>query len=328
MLWSLLFLFCQTLFATLDPLPSWNEGAAKKGIIRFVQAVTEKGGKNYVAPENRIVVFDNDGTLWVEKPFHVECLFIVDRMKSLAGKHPEWKNQEPFKSILEQGTKALDELHTKDLEKLIAVTHTGMTLGEFHKMVSVWLENTEHPTFHKKFTELVYQPMLEVINLLRDHQFAVYIVSGGGQEFIRSFAEKLYGIRNDHIIGTASKMDYEYRKGHPVLRPNAEVLFVDDQEKKPMAINLIIGKRPIAAFGNSIGDQQMLEWTTGQKGKHFEALVHHDDAEREYAYGPNSKTGTFSEALMKEAKKEGWMIISMKKDWKILFPWQMGLPSP
>jgi phosphoglycolate phosphatase-like HAD superfamily hydrolase len=304
-----------------DPLPSWNEGAAKHALLQFVREATQEGGENFIPLAERIATFDEDGTLWVEQPLYVELFFVLDRIRSELPKHPEWRDKEPFKSLL-MGAKALDHLSKEEIVALIVLTHTGMTVDAFHRSVSNWLETAIHPRFKRPFTELVYQPMLEVMQLLREHGFSIYIVSGGGQEFIRAFAQKVYGIPPGNVIGSAGKVKYEYQNGQPVLIKLPEIMFIDNREGKPEGINLIVGKRPVAAFGNSIGDQQMLEWTQAGKGKNLELLVHHDDPEREYAYGPESKIGTFSHALMEEAKGRHWIVVSMKKDWKVIFPWQ------
>lgn len=313
------------LFTYLDAeiLSSWNDGSAKNAIIKFVEEVTTEGNKSFIPKEERIATFDEDGTLWIEQPMYVQLFFALDQIKLLAPQHPEWRDKEPFKSILSGNKDALNHLDLKDIEQTLAVTHSGMSVEVFHQEVSNWLEKAVHPKFQKPFTELVYQPMLEVIQYLRDNQFDIYIVSGGGQEFIRAFAEKVYNIPPSHVIGTANKVKYEYQNGRPVLLKIPELLFINDKAGKPEGINLVIGKRPIAAFGNSIGDQQMLEWTQGNKRKNLELLVHHDDADREYAYGPESKIGTFSDALMNEAKKQEWIVVSMKKDWKVIFSWQL-----
>lgn len=307
-----------------DTLPSWNEGSAKKAIIQFVNDVTTKGNENYIAPSDRIATFDEDGTLWIEQPLYTQLIFALDRIKVLAPQHPEWKNQEPFKSILEDNLEAMRNLALKDIEQILAVTHSGMSVEVYQKEVSDWLDKAVNPHFKKPFTQLIYQPMIEVIQYLRDNQFDIYISSGGGQEFIRTLAEKAYGIPPGHVIGTVEKVKYEYQNGHPVLIKLPELMFINDKAGKPEGINLVIGKRPIAAFGNSTGDQQMLEWTQGNNKKNLELLVHHDDAVREFAYGPNSKVGTFSDALMIEANKQGWIVVSMKNDWKVIFPWELS----
>lgn len=302
-----------------DPLPSWNEGSTKNAILNYMKEITQEGGANYIALQDRIATFDEDGTMWVEQPLYTEYVYSLERVKALAPDHPEWKTTEPFKSILTGDFEAVKDFDMHDIELLIGATHAGMTIEQFHQEVRNWLKVAQHPRFKKPYTELVYQPMLEVMQFFKDNQFQVYIVSGGGQEFMRSFAEKLYGLPSGHIIGTTGKVKYEYRDGHPVLLKLPEVLFINDKVGKPAGINLVIGKRPVAAFGNSIGDQQMLEWTQSNKLKTIQLLVHHDDAVREYAYGPNSKIGTFSNALMEEANKRGWVIISMKNDWKVIF---------
>lgn len=321
-IYCLVFLFYGNINAEVnsDPLPSWQNGTAKNSIIQFVKDVIQKDGENFIPQEERIATFDQDGTLWVEQPIYTQLFFAIDRVKIQASKHPEWQYKEPFKSILSNDHKALKKLTEKDIELIIAATHTGMSVDEFQKIVSAWLEKSIHPKFRKPFTDLVYQPMLEVIQLLKLNGFKTYIVSGGGQEFMRVYAEKVYGIPPEQIIGSTGKVKYEYRNGQPILLKLPEVLFIDDKTGKPEAINLFIGRRPIAAFGNSTGDQQMLEWTQGSKGKHLELLVHHDDAEREYAYGEDSKIGTFSKSLMDEAREKGWIVVSMKNDWKTIFP--------
>jgi phosphoglycolate phosphatase-like HAD superfamily hydrolase len=306
-------------WAAIDPLPSWNEGANKSAIIGFINDVTKEGGEFYIRPEDRVVTFDEDGTLWVEHPIYTEMLFAFDRVKALAPNHPEWANIEPYKSIIAGDFGAIKGFEAKDIEELIAATHTGMTLNEFHETVNQWLKIAVHPRFKKPFTELVYLPMLEVMQLFKDNQFQVFIASGGGQEFMRSFAERLYGLPPGHIIGTAGQMQYQYQNGNPVLLKVPKLMFIDDKSGKPEGINLMIGKIPVAAFGNSIGDKEMLEWTQLTKGKSLQFLVHHDDAVREYSYGPDTKVGTFSDALMEEAKAKGWHVVSMKNDWKVIF---------
>lgn len=307
----------------IDPLPSWNEGDAKKAILEFVRETTTPDIPNYIPHNERIAVFDNDGTLWVEQPLYTEYVFAIDNIKDLSVKHPEWKKEEPFKAILSGDTHSIRNYDAHDFGMLIAATHTGMTLEEFHQMVNRWLSYAKHPRYQRPYTHLVYQPMIEVMQLLKDNEFHVYIVSGGGQEFMRAFAEKLYHLPPSHIIGTTGKVKYEFVGGKPVLKKIPQLLFVDDKQGKPEGINLFIGKRPVIAFGNSVGDQQMLEWTqSNKKWKTLQLLVHHDDDEREYAYGPNSEVGTFSEALMSEAKEQRWIVISMKNDWRIIFSWQ------
>lgn len=302
------------------PLPSWNEGQSKQAIIQFINDTTTLGSKDYIAPEERIAVFDQDGTLWVEQPIYTQFFFAIDTIQDLASKNPAWKNEEPYQSVIEGNLEKIKNFTIQEIEKVIAVSHANMTVEEFKENVQSWLNKAIHPRFKKPYTELVYQPMLEVIKYFSNHGYKVYIVSGGGQEFIRTYSEKVYGIPSEQIIGSTEKVKYEYQNGKPVLIKLPEVLFIDDKRGKPEAINLIIGKRPVAAFGNSDGDQQMLEWSQSSKGKSLQLLVHHDDPIREYQYDTDSKIGTFSEALMEEAKKNGWMIVSMKNDWKVIFP--------
>lgn len=303
-----------------DPLPSWNEGPVKNAILSFIEETSRVGGSNYISIKDRIAVFDEDGTLWVEQPLYVQFFFAVDRVKELAPQHPEWRNQEPFKSILEDKLDVVQGLNEKEIAQILVATHAGMSVEQFQQAVKRWLDVAVHPRFNRKFTELVYQPMLEVIHLLKMHQFHIYIVSGAGQEFMRTYSEQVYKIPVENVIGTAGKMKYQNKDGDVDLIKLPELLFVNNFAGKVEGINLFVGKKPSIAFGNSIGDQQMLEWTQSNTGKTLQLLVHHDDPKREYAYGPNSKIGTFSEALMDEAVKKNWIVISMKNDWETLFP--------
>lgn len=305
-----------------DPLPSWNEGPNKKAIIEFVQNAVNQESKGFIPLNKRIAAFDQDGTLWVEKPLFIQFFFTLDRLKKLAESRPELKTQPPFNQILTDNMESLAHISGKDLDQIIDVTLANITVSDYQKEVTQWLKTAIHPKFNKPFTDLVYQPMLEVMQLLRDHQFNIYIVSGSGQEFIRSYAETLYGIPSENVIGTADRVKYEYRDGSPVLLMQPQILFLDDKEGKPESINLMIGKHPSAAFGNSSGDQQMLEWTQASGTANLELLVHHDDAVREYAYGEDTRFGKFPEALMNQAKAQGWLIVSMKDDWNVIFPWQ------
>ena len=312
-----------------DPLASWNDGAAKKSIVDFVARVTKDGGPDFVPVADRIATFDNDGTLWCEQPNYVQVVFAIDRVKQLAPKHPEWKTTEPFKSILADDRQAMLNFSIQDFTKVVAVSHTGITVEEFQKIVKKWLATDEQPRFHRRYTDLVYQPMLELMTYLRAYQFKTYIVTGGGQDFVRVFADQVYGVPPEQVVGSSGKVKYEYGKdGQPMLVKVPEILLVDDGPGKPEGINLFIGKRPIAAFGNSTGDQQMLEWTQAgdgvkiSKAPRLLMLVHHDDAQREYAYGVDSKIGTFSNDLMNEAHDRGWNVISMKNDWKTIFPFE------
>jgi haloacid dehalogenase-like hydrolase len=310
--------------AQTSPLSSWNDGAAKQAIIAFVQEVTDKSGTKYVEPQDRIATFDQDGTLWVEQPLYTQAMFGLARVHELAAQHPEWKEQEPFRSVLTNDRKAMSKFSEADWEKIVAATHAGMTNKAFEEIVKQWLAQAKDARFHQSYAELVYQPMLEVMQFLRDNGFRTYIVTGGGQEFVRVYSQRVYGIPPEQVVGSSILTKYQYQDGKPVLMREPRVFFVDDHEGKPIGINLFIGKRPYAAFGNSTGDQHMLEWTEAGDGARLMMLVLHDDAKREYAYGPanglqNSRVGTFSEALLAEAKKNGWVVISMKNDWKRIF---------
>jgi phosphoglycolate phosphatase-like HAD superfamily hydrolase len=308
---------------TSDPLPSWNDGAAKQAILEFVRVTTDRASPHHVPPEQRIATFDQDGTLWVEHPIYTQVVFAVDRVKALAPANAQWKNVEPFKAIPAGDREAIEAFTIQDFARVVAGTHSGMTVDEFAAIVKDWLAHAKHPRFERPYTELVYQPMLEVMKLLRSSGFKTYIVTGGGQEFVRVFAERVYGVPPDQVIGSASQTKYEEGKdGKPLLVKLPEVLLVDDHGGKVEGINLVIGRRPLAAFGNSDGDRQMLEWTQADSGPRLMMLVHHDDARREYAYGPKSRVGTFSDALMSEARQRTWSVISMKNDWYRVFPFE------
>jgi hypothetical protein len=302
-----------------DPLPSWNDGATKKSIADFVERVTKEGSPDFVPPEERIATFDNDGTLWCEQPLYFQLLFALDRVKALAPQHPEWKTKEPFASLLKGDVKGVLAGGEKAIFQIIVATHTGMSTAEFEKIVTDWIATAKHPKFKRPYTECVYHPMVELLAYLRANGFKTFIVSGGGIEFMRPWTEKVYGIPPEQVVGSSIKTKYEMRDGKPVLMRLPEMNFIDDKAGKPVGINSHIGRRPIAAFGNSTGDQQMLEWTQAGSGARLMMLVHHDDAMREFAYGAESKIGTFSDALMAEAKKDGWTVISMKDDWKTIF---------
>jgi phosphoserine phosphatase len=303
-----------------DPLPSWNDGAAKKNIMTFVEKVTTATSPDFVPPAERIATFDNDGTLWAEKPMYFQLLFALDRVKELAPQHPEWKTKEPFASLLKGDMKGVLAGGEHAIVEIVMATHAGMTTAEYEKIVKDWIAKARHPVTKRLYTEMVYQPMLELLAFLRANGFKTFIVSGGGIEFMRPWTERVYGIPPEQVIGSSIKTRYEMRKGGPVLLRLPEENFIDDKAGKPVGINSHIGLRPIAAFGNSDGDRQMLEWTQAGKGARLMMLVHHDDAKREWAYGPKSKVGTFSDSLMAEAKKDGWTVISMKDDWKGIFP--------
>jgi len=303
-----------------DPLPSWNDGPAKARIVAFVRAVTDQGGKDYVPPAERIATFDNDGTLWAEQPMYFQLLFALDRVKALAPKHPEWKTKEPFASLLKGDVGKALAGGEKAIAEIVMATHAGMTTEEFEKIARDWIATAKHPKTGRLYTEMVYQPMLEVLAYLRANGFKTFIVSGGGIEFMRPWTERVYGIPPEQVVGSSIKTKYEMRNGKPALVRLPAINFIDDKVGKPVGINSHIGRRPIAAFGNSDGDRQMLEWTQGGGGARLMMLVHHDDAAREWAYGAKSRIGTFSDSLMAEAMKQGWTIISMKNDWKAVFP--------
>jgi phosphoglycolate phosphatase-like HAD superfamily hydrolase len=323
-------LFCALTFISsapraADPLPSWNDGAAKKSILEFVKRVTTKGSPDLVPVPERIAVFDNDGTLWSEQPVPVQFYFVADRVKALAPQHPEWKTQEPFASLLRGDVKAALEGGDHGLMELFMATHTGMTTDEFAQLVKDWIATAKHPQTGKRFVDMTYQPMLEVLAYLRANGFKNFIVSGGGIEFMRVWTEQAYGIPPEQVVGSSMKTKFELRDGKPVLVRLPQLNFNDDKGDKPVGINQHIGRRPIAAFGNSVGDQQMLEYTQGGSGARFELLVLHDDAAREFAYGParglpDVKYGYFTPALEEHAKKDGWTVVSMKNDWKSVFP--------
>ncbi|MEN7973532.1 MAG: HAD family hydrolase [Verrucomicrobiota bacterium] len=311
---------CQTVKAPAGEasLDLWNEGVSKAAIVEFVEAVTTPGSADYVAPAERIAVFDNDGTLWCEQPLYVQALFIFDRIRQLAPQHPEWQEEEPFASVLKGDLQTALAGGEHALIQMAMATHAGMTTSEFGQIVSEWIATARHPQTGKRYTEMVYQPMLELLDYLRANDFKVFIVSGGGIEFMRPWAEHVYGIPPEQVIGSSIKTAYEIRGGKPVLKRLPELDFIDDKEGKPVGINQHIGRRPIAAFGNSDGDFQMLEWTTAGTGKRLAVYVHHDDAEREYAYDRKSHVGKFDRGLT-EAPGRGWVVVSMKNDWKMIF---------
>lgn len=302
-----------------DPLPSWNEGAAKANIIEFVQAVTDKSSADYVPPAERIATFDNDGTLWSERPVYFQLLFAMDRVKQLAPQHPEWKTTQPFKAVLDNDMQALAASGEKGLLQLIMVTHAGITTQEFSGIVKDWLATARHPRFNRPYNELVYQPMLELLTYLRANEFKTFIVSGGGIEFMRPWVEHVYGIPPEQVIGSSIKTKLEMRDGKPELVRLPVVNFINDKAGKPVGINQYIGRRPIAAFGNSDGDLQMLQWTAAGAGKRFMMLLHHTDAQREYAYDRDSHIGKLDKAL-DIAQHSDWTVVDMKKDWAVVYP--------
>jgi hypothetical protein len=309
--------------AQTDPLPSWNDGPAKKAIIDFVQVTTDKSNPKFIPAEARIATFDQDGTTWVEQPMYTQVMYCLERVPSIVKAKPELAEVEPFKTVMSGNREAMAKLTMPDLEKILAATLTGMTVEEFGAQVKDWLATAKHPRFKRPYTELVYQPMLEVMKLFRDNGYKTYFVTGGGQDFVRVYSEQVYGVAPEQVVGTAGATKFSYNKaGKPILTKVPKLLLNDDKAGKPEGIHLVIGRRPVAAFGNSIGDKQMLEYTQAGDGARLMMLVHHDDATREYAYGPKSKVGTFTDALMAEAKKKGWTVISMKNDWKRIFPFE------
>jgi len=299
-------------------LTSWNDGPAKKSIIEFVTKVTKEGGPDFVTPSERIAVFDNDGTLWAEQPMYFQFLFMLDRIKALTPQHPEWKTQEPFALILKGDVKAALAGGEKALGQLMMTTHAGMTSEEFEKIVRDWITTAKHPQTGRLFTEMVYQPMIEVLSCLRANGFKTFIVSGGGVEFMRPWTERVYGIPPEQVIGSSIKTKFELRDGKPVLVRLPEINFIDDGPGKPVGIQMHIGRRPVAVFGNSDGDLQMLQWTSAGDGLRFGLIVHHTDAEREWAYDRQSSIGRLDKAL-DEAQAKGWTVVDMKKDWKTIY---------
>ncbi len=313
---------------TEDPLPSWNEGSARRAIIEFVRATTDKSGPGFVPPEERIATFDQDGTLWVEQPVYAQLVFCLDRVAAVAAAHPELKNTEPFKTVLSGNRAAIAKLAMPDLEKIAGLTLTGMSVETFNADVKKWFAEARDPRWKRHYNELVYQPMLELLAYLRANGYKTYIVTGGGQDFVRVYAEQTYGIPPEQVIGTAVAAAFGYdANGRPVLTKTEKLVLNDNGTGKPEGIHLLIGRRPYAAFGNTAGDQQMLEYTKNGTGTRLAVLLLHDDASREYAYGPaqglpDTRIGAFSQALYNEAKKNGWLVISMKNDWKRIFPFE------
>jgi phosphoglycolate phosphatase-like HAD superfamily hydrolase len=309
-------------FADPDPLPSWNDGAAKKSIVDFVTRVAAPGGPNFVPAEQRIAVFDNDGTLWAEQPVYFQFQFALDRVKALSPQHPEWQTTQPFKAALEGDAKALAAAGEKGLLQIVAASHAGITTDAFAKEVADWLTAARHPRFKQPYAWLVYQPQLELLAYLRRNGFKTFIVSGGGVEFIRTFAEEAYGIPPEQVVGSSGVVKFQIGPdGKPELIKEAKIEFIDDGPGKPVAINRFIGRRPIFAFGNSDGDLQMLQWTAAGDGRRFLAILHHTDAEREWAYDRQSPIGRLDKAL-DEAKTRGWTVVDMKLDWRKVFSFE------
>jgi len=315
----ILLLLSTAVFAQTDPLPSWNDGATKTRIVDFVSAVTKQGGKGFVSPAERIAVFDNDGTLWSEQPMYFQLAFALDRVKALAPQHPEWKTTEPFRSVLAGDMAGVAAGGEKAVAEIVAASHAGTTSEEFEQIVADWIATAKHPKFKRRYDELVYQPMLELLEYLRANGFKTYIVSGGGIEFMRAFAERVYGIPPEQVIGSSIRTEYQVRDGTPVIARLPEIDFIDDKAGKPVGIHKFIGRRPIVAFGNSDGDFEMLEWTTSGAGRRLGAIVHHTDAEREFAYDRESHIGRLVRGLDAAAGR-GWVVIDMKQDWKRVYP--------
>jgi phosphoserine phosphatase len=302
-----------------DPLPSWNDGKSKQAIVAFVKKTTTAGTPDFIPPDERIATFDNDGTLWSEQPMYFQALFAFDRVRELAPQHPEWKTQEPFASVLKGDLKTALAGGEKALLEIVMATHAGTTTAEFESIVKDWITTARHPQTGRLYTEMVYQPMLELLAYLRANGFRTFIVSGGGIEFMRPWAEAVYGVPPDQVIGSSIKTKFEMRPDGPVLVRLPEIDFIDDKEGKPVGINAHIGMRPVAAFGNSDGDLQMLQWVTAGKGARFGLIVHHTDAEREWAYDRESHVGQLDKAL-DDAAKSGWTVVDMKNDWKVIYP--------
>jgi hypothetical protein len=301
-----------------DPLPSWNDGEAKRSIIAFVDRVADSDSPDFIAESERIATFDNDGTLWPEQPMYFQLLFAIDRVKELAPQHPEWRTKEPFASLLKGDIKAALAGGEHAILEIVTATHSGMTTQEFEDVVERWIASAKHPVAKRAYTEMVYQPMLEVLEYLRSNGFKTYIVSGGGVEFMRPWVEEVYGVPPEQVIGSSVKVKYEMRGGLPVLVRQPSVNFINDKEGKPVGIHNHIGRRPIAAFGNSDGDLQMLQWITSGKKPGFALYVHHTDAEREWSYDRTSSFGRLDKGL-EEARAKGWTVVDMKRDWRVVY---------
>jgi len=306
-----------------DPLPSWNEGPAKTAILAFVAATTDTSNPNYVAPEARIATFDQDGTTWVEQPMYTQVLYCLDRVPLLVREKPGLRDVEPFRTVLSGNREAMAKLTMDDYTKILGATLSGMTVEAFHDEVKKWMETAKDARWKRPYTELVYQPMLEVMQLLRANGYKTYFVTGGEQDFVRVYAERVYGVPPEQVVGSVEAVKYGYdTSGKPILTKEPRFLLADDNAGKPAGIHLMIGRRPQAAFGNSTGDKEMLEYTQAGDRARLALLVHHDDDRREYAYGPNSTIGPFPDALMAEANQKGWIVVSMKQDWRRIFSWE------
>jgi hypothetical protein len=304
-----------------DPLPSWNDGETKTNILDYVKSVTQEGDQ-FIPISERIAAFDNDGNLWSEQPAYFQLFFTMDRIKELAPEHPEWKDEQPYKSVLENDMKTLASFGEHGLIEIVMATHGGNTVEEFEQIVNDWLAVAKHPRFDRPYTDLVYQPMLELINYLKENDFKVFIVSGGGIEFMRPWVEGVYGIPKDQVVGSSIKTEYDYNDGNPVIRRLPKMNFIDDKEGKPIGINQHIGRKPVFASGNSDGDLQMLRWTDSNNYPSFQLYLHHTDSDREWAYDRESHIGKLDKGLDEGMEKE-WTIIDMKNDWKIVYPFEL-----
>ncbi|RZL91597.1 MAG: haloacid dehalogenase-like hydrolase [Variovorax sp.] len=304
-----------------DPLPSWNDGPAKRAIVAFVEATTTPGSPEFVQPEERIAAFDQDGTTWVEQPQYTQVMFTLDQVAVSAEKDPKLKDVEPFKTVLSSDAAAVAKLPLPELLKIVALTHSGMTVEVFQKTVHDWITTAKHPRYQRLYTDLVYQPMMEVMQFVRAHGYKTIFVTGGGQDFVRVYSERVYGVPRDQVVGSAAGTTFSYdESGKAILTKDPKLLWVNDKAGKPVEIHQAVGRRPVMAFGNSDGDQQMLEYTEGGDGARFMMLVHHDDAAREY--DTDSMMSVFSPALMTQAKQRNWSVVSMKNDWNRIFTWQ------
>jgi hypothetical protein len=312
-----------TTLGTMDPLPSWNEGATKQAILDYVTSVTTEGSANFIPVSERIATFDNDGNLWSEQPAYFQLFFAIDRIKALAPEHPEWKTTQPYQSVLENDMKTLMSFGEHGLIQIVMATHAGNTVGEFEQIVKDWLATAKHPRFDRSYTDLVFQPMLELINYMKANDFKTFIVSGGGIEFMRPWTESVYGIPKDQVIGSSIKTKYDYNDGNPVIRRLPELNFIDDKEGKPEGINQYIGKKPVFTSGNSDGDLQMLRWGDSNTYSSFQLYVHHTDSIREWAYDRESSIGRLDKGL-DEANEKGWTVIDMKNDWKVVYPFELN----
>lgn len=305
-----------------DPLPSWNEGTAKKNITSYIENVTDKNSADFIPVANRIAVFDNDGTLWSEQPAYFQLFFIIDRIHAMAKDHPEWKKEQPFKAVLENDMKTLSKYGEEGLIKLAGITHGNTTTSEFQQIVKDWVKTAKHPTKNVTYDQLVYQPMLELLIFLRANQFKTYIVSGGGLEFMRAIVTEVYGIPEEQILGSYNKTVLEYQNGKPYIKRLPAIAFINDKEGKPLNIQRVIGKKPVFAAGNSDGDLAMLQWTASNKYKNLDVYVHHTDSVREWAYDRNSHIGKLDKGL-DQAARDGWTVVNMKKDWKVIYPFEL-----